>query len=402
MKGKTSVNKKGLTMKRKIVCGLIVFLGISVVSLDAYAKTSAWLINSAGNKAQKLDVDANKIIQTIVPKELRSSIVLQPDWKDAIVTDTGSNLLFVIYDYPGRFMGQGVKIYNLKDLSFKKDLGITSKDQSLELPKLIVPPVGNKFYVIWWDSTKATTGQSGKTYSVYDKTTLNKISDLASFPIDFNLFRPLMFSLDGSKIYSINIDTNEIKVYDSLTLELKETISIANIWGQPAFLKRVVAETGFLGRGNKIFFMENIKGQESDPHNIKYFVYSIPTKEISNKISIREDGVEVLSPNASKIIINETLSVQNEFGTITGIKHLNRIYIYDVASGLRVKYLDLSTQYKGTKIAGISPDSFKLYLAAGNIQTGNKTIIVVDLKDTLSVIAEIPVEGTWWMIFFEE
>lgn len=382
-------------MKNRINYGLLVFLYIILFSSNAFAKTYAWL--TTVDKAYKLDVAANKIIQTKEPIDLRSSVSLQ-NTENAKVADTSANLLFVIYD-KGKFMGQGVKIYNLKDLSFRKDLGITSNDPSLNLPRIIAPPVGNKFYVIWWDSSKEVNGEGGETYSVYDKTTLNKIGDLTSFPI--NVYRPYMFSSDGSKLYSVYVRTNEIKVYDSIALALLETISIANIWGTPLYSKILESDADFLGSGDKFLFGENLKNIKSDPNNLKSFVYNISTKSISNKITIQEASDRFLTPDGSKIVTNEISYVRNEIGTITEIKHLNKINIYDVATGQKLRYLDLSDKYKSIGISGISPDSSKLYLAAENIQTGATTIIVVNLKPPYNIISYISVEGTW-MIFFEE
>lgn len=382
-------------MKSRIIYGLLIFLSIILFYSNANAKSYAWVIDSS--KAYKLDVASNKIIQTITLKEeFESSVVLQ-DWEDAIVADVGNNLLFVIYDR-GTFMGQGVKVYNLKDLSFKKDLAITSNDPDFNLPKIIAPPVGNKFYVIWWDESKAVNFEGGETYSVYDKTTLNKISDLPSFPI--NLYRHYMFSSNGSKIYSIDVDTNEIKVYDSITLQLLETISIASIWGTPMYAKVVESETTFLGTGDKLLFSENLKNIETDPNNVKYFVYYFGTKTISNKIAIPGVSEKALSPDGSKIIANEIAYIYRSPQVVSEVKFLNKIHIYDIASGQRIKYFDLNDKYKGVGIMGISPDSFKLYLAGAPPQTDISTLIVIDLKDTLSIVAEIPIGG--WLIFFDE
>jgi len=41
-------------MKRKIICSLIIFLSISLASLDAFAKSYAWLIDNMESKAYKL------------------------------------------------------------------------------------------------------------------------------------------------------------------------------------------------------------------------------------------------------------------------------------------------------------------------------------------------------------
>ncbi len=378
-------------MKWKIIFSFMISISVCMLPVNTYAKTYAWLMDYQG-KAYKLDVDTNKIVQTIIVKKglLPSAIVGDTE----NVADLMSNLFFVVYDYPGRFMGQGIRIFNLKELTFKKDLGITSNDPNFELPKLIVPPAGNKFYVIWWDSSKEIKTGDGTTFSVYSNSTLNKIEDLPAISID--LKKPWMFSSDGSKIYSINIDKDEIKIYDSITLELKETISIANIWGTPLYGKDNAYYTK-----DKMLFSENIKNDENEPNNIKYFIYTVPTKTVSKKVDVNEGGYEILSPDGSKIIINETRYLRNEFNTVTEIKYLNKIYIYDVATGLKVKTLDLSDQYEGTSISGISPDSSKLYLVAGNVKTGTITTIVVNLRPPYNIITRIPIQASL-EVFFEE
>src|SRR4030042_3083030 len=123
-------------MKKKVILLIFFLISINLLYDEALAKTYAWLINTVESKAQKLDVEANRIILSKVPDNLRTSVSLQ-EMEDAIVTERWNNLLFVTYDNPGRFMGQGIRIFNLKDLTFKKDLGITSKDPKLDLPKVI-------------------------------------------------------------------------------------------------------------------------------------------------------------------------------------------------------------------------------------------------------------------------
>lgn len=377
-------------------CIMIVVACIALLPFRAYSKTYAWLTDGK-NKAYKLDVASNIIVQKIeVDKGVSGSSIVQ-DTKNAIAEDPGKSLLIIIYDYPGRFMGQGVKVFNLKTFSFSKDLGITSKDPHDELPKIIVPPVGDKFYVIWWDKTKEVNGEGGEKYSIYDKTTLSKISDLSSFPIDLN--QPRMISADGSKLYGINTDKNEIKVYESVTLNLLETISITNLWSTPLYMKNVVSETDTLRRGDKVLFEENIKNSKGDPNNVKYFAYDISSRTISNKVAIKEVSNEYMSPDGSKIIANE-ISYTYRGSSIASVNHLNKIHIYDVATGQKIKYIDLSGKYAGLTFSGITPDSSKLYLAAKNISTSDSTTIVIDLK-TFDIVAEIPVKASL-SVFFED
>jgi hypothetical protein len=372
-------------MKKTFIFFLMVLVCINLSANEVFAKHYAWLIDNVESKAYKLDVDDSKIIQHIELKgNPRISVSLQDDTNN-VVAGTVNNLLFFVNDY-GR-VGQWIGIYNLKDLSFRKKLEIDSRDPSLELPEIVIPSIGNKFYVIWWDTSKEVDGKGGETYSVYDKASLKKITELPSFPID--LYKPWRISVDGKRVYSINLDINEIKVYDSNAFELLEAISIADVWeGNPLFRKGM----DYFSK-DKALFADDLRVNENDPSDFKYFTYNILSKNLSNKINIGEIGDGLLSPDGNKIIIIESHKINP-----------NKIHIYDSVTGQKLKYLDLSTQYKfisDLNIETISPDSSKLYLAAESIESGASTMIVIDLKDTFSVVAEIPVEGLW-MIFFEE
>jgi hypothetical protein len=372
---------------------LIITLLLCLTSLNAYGKTYAWLTDYV-KKAYKLDVNALKIIQSIaVTKSLLHSSTIQGAYT---VADTASNSLFVIYDYPGRAMGQGVRIFNLKDLSFKKDLGITSQDPNFELPKIIVPPTGNKFFLAWWDRSKEVNQTGGETYSTYDKTTLNKLSDTTNFPFDLNL--PRMFSSDGAKLWVLNIDANEIRTYDTSTLGLTETISISGIWGSPLYSKGVEMN-GKLTYGDNFLFCENIKSNETVSNNIRCFVYMMQSRSVSNKISISEVSNKYLTPDGSKIITNE-ISYTHRGASISGIKHLNKVRIYSTSSGQQLKYFDFSNTYTGLDVSAISPDGTKLFLVGRNIQTGAVTTIVIDLASYF-IATQIPVDASF-ETFFED
>jgi len=268
-------------MKSKPRSVLIIAVLICSVSVTAYAKTFAWLTDYT-NKAYKLDVAAMQVVQNIsITKSLLPSATVQ---NVDTVADNATNSLFVIYDYPGRATGQGVRVFNLKDLSFKKDLGISSQNPNFEFPKIIIPPIGNKFYLAWWDRSKEINQAGGESYGVYDKNTLNKLSDMASFPFDLN--QPRMFSADGTKLYVTNTDANQIQIYDSSTLSSLETVSISNIWDSPLYAKRVLNTKGNLNSGNYILFEENIKSGKSDPNNYKYLVYNTQSRSIANKMGL--------------------------------------------------------------------------------------------------------------------
>lgn len=107
-----------------------------------------------------------------------------------------------------------------------------------------------------------------------------------------------------------------------------------------------------------------------------------------------------MSPDGTKIVINEIDYVYKEPNVISEVKYLNKIHIYDFVTGQKVKLLDLSNQFEGLGISGISPDSSKLYLVAENVKTKATTTIIVDLK-TYNIITLIPVEASL-EIFFEE
>lgn len=379
-------------MKFKLKSALTFILVICSISITAYAKQYAWLTDYT-DKAYKLDIDTLKINQSIniVKSMLPSSVTQDAD----NFVDASSNSLFVIYDYPGRGSGQGIRVLNLKDLSLKRELGITSLDPNLTLPKIIIPPIGTKFYLVWWDRSKEINRAGGETYSIYDKNTLNKLSDMTSFPFDLTL--PRMFSADGTRLWVLNMDANEIKTYNSETLGLMETVSISNIWGSPLYSKSY--ENDKLPQGDNLLFCENLKSSEIAPNNIKCFVYNIRSKNLSNKITIVEVSNKYLTPDGSKIITNE-ISYRRRGTTISGINHLNKVHIYGVSSGQQLKYLDFSNTYSGLDVSTISPDGKKLFLVGKNIQTNKTTTIIVDLI-SYSIVAQIPVDASF-EAFFED
>ncbi len=368
-------------MSVKIIFSLIIFISFSQIAINAHAKTFAWLITTDG-KVQKLDVAANTITQNIQLKgNPRISVSLQ-EIDDAVLADKTGNLLLIVNDY-GR-IGQWIGVYNLRDLLFRKKLEMESRDPDFVLPKLLSPALSNKFYIAWWDEKKAVNDAGGETYSVFDKITLNKIAEFSTFPID--LYHPVLGSADGGKLYSLNIHKNEIKIYDSVSFNLIETISLANIWDVPVYGKGMEYFTN-----DKILFSQNVKSLKTDPNDFRYFIYTLPTKTATKKISIKEVGYGIISNDGAKLLVVESGN--------------NRVHIYDSVSGQKIKYLDFASRYSDIRIlsmATISPDNAKLYLQGESIQAGVTTLIVVDLKSTYSVIAEIPnVKGSR-MIFFED
>lgn len=377
-------------MKTLISLGvwISIVLCIVLLPLNGIAKTYGWLISTSQNKAQKIEVDSNKIVQTVIPPEsLRTSVELQDD-ENAIVASQKNNLLFIVYDKQGRHMGQAVKVYDLKQLAFKKDLGIISKDPDYELPKIISPPIDSKFYLVWWDAAKGVMPSNAVTWSVFNKTTLTKIAGQASYPVD--VYDHVFYSADGSKLYTIGLDASNINIYDGSTLGLIEARSLENLWESPTYRKGVEYYSA-----DKVLFAENLKASESDRDNFKYFVYDIMGKRIYSKISVNETGYGVLSHDGSKIIIIELAESSNN--------SLNKVNIYDSIAGKKLKYLDLTSKYKHVRILRgdtISPDSSKLYLIGKSTRTGSSTLIVVDLKTSFSVLSEIPIIDASWCTFF--
>lgn len=367
-------------MKYKILIAIITMINI-YVSTDVNAKTYAWLIDLKG-KAQKLDVSANSIIQSVDLKGNPSITVSLQDIHQAVVSDQGANLVLFVNDY-GR-VGQWISAYDLKDMNFRKKIPIESRDPNLRLPMIVMPQGVNKFYIAWWDTAKEVAGKGGETYSAFDKITLNKIADSTTFTL--NVYQPLLTSMNINRLYSLAIRKNELKSYDSTSLNLADTISLASFWDMPLFGKGMEYFTN-----DKLLFSENVKLNKSAPNNFKYFIYDIPTKTLSSKINVDEVGYGVISPDGTKLIIMES-------------SH-NKIDIYDVASGNKIKNIDFSSKYSGVSSlakATISPDSAKLYLICDSVQSASAVLLVVDIKEKFSVIAEIPgVSGTD-MIFYED
>lgn len=380
MKAKASVSKEVIQVKYKIYIIIIILSGICV-STDVDAKTYAWLVDLDG-KAQKFDVGVNSITQSIDLKGYANISVSLQDVQQSVVFDAGANLVLFINDY-GR-VGQWVGAYNMKDMSFRKKIAIESRDPNLRLPRIVMPQGVNKFYIVWWDSVKEVNAKGGETYTTLDKTTLDKISESTNFLL--NIYQPLFASANANKLYSLNIRKNELKSYDSTSLALLDTVSLISFWDTPLFGKGIEYFSN-----DKILFSENAKINKNDPNNFKYFIYNMLTKELSSKINVAEVGYGIIPPDGTKLIIIESSN--------------NKVNIYDVATRQKIKYLDFSGKYTDIRIlsiATISPDSSKLYMQGENIQSGVTTLIVIDLKTTYSVLAEVPnVKGSR-MIFYED
>ena len=366
----------------KIIC-LILFACIYLLPSIAQAKSYAWLIGVNG-KAEQLNIDENKIVQRIKLKgDPRISVSLM-EVEDAITADAASNLLIITNDY-GR-VGQWIAAYKLSSLKFIKDFGIESRDPYFNLPKILIPPRGNKFYIIWWDSSKGVEGKGGETYSVFDKITLKKITDLSNLPID--VYKRWKFSDDGKRIYSFNFDSNEIKVHDSTTLKISESISIKALWGKPLYGKAIEDFNN-----DTALLVENIKLLDTDPNDIYYFTFNTIKKTSSKKISVKEVGTGSISPDGTKLVIFEYPWTHA------------RIHIYDVHTGEKLKDLDLSKKYRTIGYLGmnaVSQDGLKLYLLAESKKSRKNALLIIDLNSPFDLIAELQdIEGTD-MLYFDK
>jgi len=353
--------------------GVILLISARMSEADTYA----WLTDFK-TKGYKLDVQNNKIIQSL---DIGSMSGL--DWKRFAV-DQAKGLLYAVYDMSARGSGQGVRVINLNDFTIKKDLNIRSLDPNNSFPKIILPPAGDKFYVVWWDKRKEVNGEGGETIASYDSTTLNKLQDDVSIQIDYNL--ETISSVNKEKLYAIDLDNNEIKHYDK-SLKLIKSVHIDNIWNTPTYLKRI----DYKSNNGKLLFMENTKSSAMMPNNVKYFVFDVETNTMSIKMMLTEKGEKILSADGAKLVVNEITGKKNDAG-FTETWSVNKIHIYDTSTGQKLKSLDLSVNYTGSELAVTSPDSTKLYVYANKIATGVNNIVIINLLD-YTVLAEIPLEA---------
>lgn len=353
-----------------------------IVNMPRHAASATYAYLFTSDKVYKIDVAANKVVTSQkLPYNIPTGIL-----KKTVFYDHRSNSLIVIQGKPNT----KISAIDLKTFQFKNDLGISSPIQDDDLPTIIIPPTGTDFFVKWLDPQK-----SQEITTRFSNVDFNKVGDVPSYPFSYEL---LGYSADGTNFYSFKVMTpRELKIYDSVSLALKETRNLDGIFldkNKPWDVKDYVADM--------ILLSENTAIVPSDPNNSDiFYTYKINDKTRTSNITTKTKGDNVmLTPDKKFLLVSEaTLN----FITSNSYEAINtgKITIFNIASSEKVGTISVSVD-KFSQITGISPDSTKAYVISKIPLTGGYKLSIIDLNK-MSLITEIPnISFGREMIFFEE
>ena len=343
----------------------------------ANAKTYAYIIGVDG-KATKINADTNTIIDT---KDLPNSGGYVQSGKTSVVADPINKHLFAVVGPKG----SKVLVYNLSTLNLLKDLGIYTPEPDITI---FSTPDGRRVFVVWWNP-KLEGG--AWQFDVFDGITLEKLKTL-----DLYFYaKQVTFSKDSSMLYAIEGgDEAKIKVIDMATLKLISTIDLNTIWKTNGFAPGIEDY-----KDEKILIRETKTIAEGELPEVTYFVYDLKNKTASTRIVTSFAGSTNISPDGSKIFIHDEEPIESARGIVQYYKSSGHLYIYDVATGKKIGYVQFSVD-KSSDILGIHPAGNKVYMI-GNIQ-GTKSLIGMDIVNfkilkTLSIS-----KNALFMVFYSE
>lgn len=372
---------------------VIIFFCFSLAFLfpvRGYSKTMAYLLTA--DEIIKFDTDTDSI--TSKAKSLAGFEGYFAElYRGGCIVDLNSRYLITLADV-GESNRAGFYVY---DMQTSKQVNFVTFPGTVKDPisaKIIYPQVGTRFY-IEVDDMSLNNGSGGIVGLAYDKKTFKYIETVNNLLISIQ--ETFWFSEDQGTIY-VNTKEGNLRVYNSQTLALTNTIDLSNIYAANLWNKSVKDI-----KGGVALLEENKKAQLTDKNNLSFFTYKIADGTTSPRFSSGiDDKAILLTPNAAKIILNEKITASSsgpktpaKGSTVTG-----RIHVYDVATGKKLGLVTLPTDF-GEKILGVRSQSDKLYYLKYSKDESNIRLYVVDLVK-LSIIKEITVPNLYFMVFFEE
>lgn len=374
---------------RKVILP-ICFSILLLIPIRGYSKTMAYLLTA--DEVIKFDTDADAIV-TRVKAATGFEGYFAELGRAGCAVDLNSKRLITLADV-GQSNRGGFYIYDLQTSMQVKFVTFPGTVKEPILAKIIYPQVGTRFYIEVNDMS-LNNGSGGMVSLAYDKKTLNYIETVNNLLL--SLRETFWFSADQGTIY-VNTDEGNLRAYNSQTLALTNTIDLSNIYAANLWNKSVNDI-----RGGVALLEENKKTKLTDKNNLSFFTYKITDGTISPRFSSGiDDKATLLTPNATKIILNEKIIASSsgpkapaKGSTVTG-----RIHVYTVATGKKLGLVTIPTDF-GEKILGIRPQSDKLYYLKYSKNENNIRLYVVNLT-TLQVIKELTVPNLYFMVFFDE
>ncbi len=341
----------------------------------ARAKVMAHVLTGDGN-VLTFDTDSDTTTATKTLTNLRNFV----GEKGHVVGSPTDNLLFVV---DGRRSEFRVKVFELRSLTFKKDLGVSSTAS----PKILVPPQKPHFFIRWAD----LSGRAIVTR--YDKATLTRQEDLSGITW---LGDQISASLDGARLYSYEFETQDaINVIETQDLRLLSTVAL-----EPTFTPGIWGSGIATIRDHVALLVENAKSLPTDSDRLMLFTLRLTDGAKSKKIVTDMQGEAYLTPATDKLLFEETADSVGPGGASLGLQSVGRLHLYDVATGAKLGQITIPLSGRNGLVKAIRPQGDKAYFFSGRLD-GDRKLTSLSLM-SFAALKDIPVQETVVLIVFFE
>ncbi len=347
--------------------------GASVIS--AAVTTGKTIAHVMDGEALILTIDTDT--DTVVAKKALTNLQQFVGETGHVAASPSDNLLFVV---DGKRLEFRVKVFELKSLTFRKDLGLLSSRS----PEVLIPPKTPHFFVRWTDF-----GGRG-VITRFDKASFARLGDLSGITW---LGDRTFVSSDGTRLYSYRLDTQDsVSVVETQDLRLLSTVALTPIF-TPGIWGGGVEDI----RDHVALLVENTKVRRTDPDRNILFTLNLTNGSQSKRIITGMQGEAYLTPGADRILFEETSTIRGPGGEHFGFQTLGRLHVYDVATGTKLGQINIPVDGNGG-IEAIRPQGDKAYLFLGR-EDGSRRLISLSLT-SFSVLKEIPLRETIALITF--
>lgn len=301
---------------------LVITLFITCIPINSYATTYAYLIGGDG-RVVKINTNTNAIVTTTT---LTGTTYVQSG-ETSVVGDPVHHYLIV---ETGRLESQ-IFVYSLPSLTFIKTLDIQTPQ-----PQMFIYPYPDysRYLIIWWNSKLATTG--AWQFDIFDANTLSRIQTLSTY------FLPnhIMFSKNGTKLYSIDTVNNKVSVFDASTFTAEGYVDLNPIFNKFTNVGHDIEDY----RSGKLLIGANLASSYTVTAHLIFYTYDLNNSNISSIVDVGSLGVDCkLSLDLSKYYCDETQIISTNYGhryVTTG-----NLYFYDSSNGLQLGSISLPAKF---------------------------------------------------------
>jgi hypothetical protein len=261
--------------------------------MNGYATTFAYLISGDG-KVVKINTDTNTIVTATT---LSNSNYVQSG-NTSVIGDPIHHYLIV---ETGR-LGSWIDVYSLPSLILVKKLDIqTSEPQMFIYPY----PDYSKYLIIWWNPKLTNTG--AWQFDIFDANTLSRIQTLGIY------FLPnqIMFSKDGTKLYSIDTGRNKVSIYSASTFTSEGYVDLSPIFNRVQNIGHSINDY----KNGKLLIGANLASSFTVTPHLIFYTYDLNTGTASSTLDVGSLRVKCkLSLDVSKYYCNEIQQIPTKYG----------------------------------------------------------------------------------------